>query len=78
MSAVLRPNSLEEIVASDRASVLHPFSNLQSYANGTAESTVIASAKGSRIRDAAGREYLDGFAGLYCVNIGYGRSEVAE
>lgn len=34
--------------------------------------------KGVRIQDATGREYIDGFAGLYCVNIGYGRTEVAE
>ena len=78
MAALLNPSLLEEVITRDRASVLHPFANLQAYAHGTAESTVMESAKGSRIRDAAGREYLDGFAGLYCVNIGYGRTEVAE
>ncbi|MDP3856708.1 MAG: aminotransferase [Stagnimonas sp.] len=78
MNTVLRPNSLHEVIARDRASVLHPFSNLHAYAHGTAESTVVETGKGSRIRDAAGREFLDGFAGLYCVNIGYGRTEVAE
>lgn len=78
MSAVPRPTSLDEVIALDRKSVLHPFSNLHAYAHGTAESTVMETAKGSRIRDAAGREFLDGFAGLYCVNIGYGRTEVAE
>lgn len=31
-----------------------------------------------RIQDATGRSYIDGFGGLYCVNIGYGRTEVAE
>ncbi|MGE0796815.1 MAG: aminotransferase [Lautropia sp.] len=78
MSAVLRPNPLDEVIALDRASVLHPFSNLQAHAHGTAETTVVETGKGSRIRDTAGREFIDGFAGLYCVNIGYGRSEVAE
>lgn len=78
MSTVLRPSLLDEVIALDRASVLHPFSNLHAYAHGTAESTVMETAKGSRIRDATGREFLDGFAGLYCVNIGYGRTEVAE
>ncbi|NPC58176.1 aminotransferase class III-fold pyridoxal phosphate-dependent enzyme [Caenimonas sp. S4] len=78
MSAVPRANPLDEVIARDRESVLHPFVNLFAYAHGQAESTVVDSGKGSRIRDAAGREYLDGFAGLYCVNIGYGRTEVAE
>src|SRR5215831_10610662 len=80
MSAVLRRNSLdlEEIVAFDRATALHPFTDLHAYAHGAVESTVVETGKGSRIRDAAGREFLDGFAGLYCVNIGYGRTEVAE
>ena len=68
-----------EIAALDRASVLHPFTQLKEYASGKAgDPTIIDSAKGIRIKDANGREYIDGFAGLYCVNIGYGRTEVAE
>jgi L-2,4-diaminobutyrate transaminase len=78
MSAVLCPSPLDEVIALDRESVLHPFVNLQAYAHGQVETSVIEGAKGSRIRDATGREFLDGFAGLYCVNIGYGRTEVAE
>ena len=78
MSAVLRPDQLDEVIALDRQSVLHPFCNLHAYARGQVETTVVESAKGSRIRDASGRELLDGFAGLYCVNIGYGRTEVAD
>jgi len=35
-------------------------------------------ASGVRIRDVEGHEMIDAFAGLYCVNIGYGRTEVAE
>ena len=30
------------------------------------------------IFDRNGNKLLDGFAGLYCVNIGYGRSEVSD
>tara|TARA_R110002095_G_scaffold902_2_gene4335 strand:- start:774 stop:2060 length:1287 start_codon:yes stop_codon:yes gene_type:complete len=33
---------------------------------------------GVRITDREGRSSLDGFAGLYCVNVGYGRPEIAE
>ena len=41
-------------------------------------SRIIVRAKGSRIYDADGRELLDGMAGLWCVNVGYGREELAR
>lgn len=70
---------IEEIIRQDRAAVLHPFTYLKGHADGTGpEPTVVQTGKGVRITDARGREYIDGFAGLYCVNVGYGRTEVAE
>ena len=63
----------------DRASVLHPFTLLKSFANGDLGApTIVTGGKGIHIQDASGRTFIDGFAGLYCVNVGYGRSEVAE
>ncbi len=41
-------------------------------------SRIIARAHGSRIYDADGRGLLDGMAGLWCVNVGYGREELAR
>jgi putrescine---pyruvate transaminase len=41
-------------------------------------SRIIVRAKGCRIVDAAGQEILDGMAGLWCVNVGYGREELAR
>lgn len=41
-------------------------------------SRIITRAKGCRIHDADGRELLDGMAGLWCVNVGYGREELAR
>ena len=35
-------------------------------------------ASGVRVQDQDGRWYLDSMAGLWCVNIGYGREEVAQ
>ncbi len=35
-------------------------------------------AKGCHLYDEDGREYLDAIAGLWCVNVGYGREELAE
>src|SRR5579859_5568084 len=63
----------------DRASVLHPFTQLKEFASGAlGDPTIVTGGKGIRIQDAAGRSYIDAFAGLYCVNIGYGRGEVAD
>ncbi|MBE7201265.1 MAG: aminotransferase class III-fold pyridoxal phosphate-dependent enzyme, partial [Parafilimonas terrae] len=71
-------NDLSRIVELDRQATLHPFTQLKDFATGKADPVVIETAEGIRIRDAEGRSLIDGFAGLYCVNIGYGRTEVAE
>ncbi|MGP1907253.1 aspartate aminotransferase family protein [Metabacillus sp. JX24] len=43
------------------------------------EATIIAKeAKGAWVTDAGGKRYLDAMAGLWCVNAGYGRTELAE
>jgi len=69
-------NSIAQI---DRASVLHPLTQLRDFASGRlGDPTIVTGGNGIRIEDAQGRSYIDGFAGLYCVNIGYGRTEVAE
>lgn len=69
----------EEIAAMDRRSVLHPFTYLKDYASGKAgDPVIVEGGQGVRITDSTGREYIDGFAGLYCVNVGYGRTEVAD
>ncbi|MFC5448443.1 aspartate aminotransferase family protein [Paenibacillus aestuarii] len=39
---------------------------------------IIESGKGSWVTDIDGNRYLDGMAGLWCVNVGHGRSEIAE
>ncbi|WP_375784842.1 aminotransferase [Bradyrhizobium sp. Pha-3] len=70
---------IKTIARLDRASVLHPFTQLKEFASGKiGDPTIVSGGKGIRIQDAQGRSYIDGFAGLYCVNIGYGRTEVAE
>ncbi|MDF0498655.1 aminotransferase [Bradyrhizobium yuanmingense] len=72
-------NNIKTIAEFDRSSVLHPFTQLKEFATGkSGDPTIIAGGKGVRIEDAQGHSFIDGFAGLYCVNIGYGRNEVAE
>ncbi|TIO24060.1 aspartate aminotransferase family protein [Mesorhizobium sp.] len=71
--------NIREIGEKDRKSVLHPFTQLKDFATGKlGDPTVVETGKGIRIKDAHGNELIDGFAGLYCVNVGYGRTEVAE
>jgi putrescine aminotransferase len=41
-------------------------------------SRVIVRAHGCEIEDAEGKVLLDGMAGLWCVNVGYGRDELAD
>ncbi|MCB9948225.1 MAG: aminotransferase class III-fold pyridoxal phosphate-dependent enzyme [Rhodospirillaceae bacterium] len=67
--------ALEEM---DRRTVLHPFTPLKDFAGGRMAPRIVETGKGVRITDHRGKELIDGFAGLYCVNIGYGRSEVAD
>lgn len=70
---------IKDINEMDKNSVLHPFTQLKDYATGKlGEPTIIETGEGIRIQDAQGNQLIDGFAGMYCVNIGYGRTEVAE
>ncbi len=73
------PAPESELQRIDRNSVLHPFTPLKAYSRGdTGGPRVVTGGHGIRIRDEAGEELIDGFAGLYCVNAGYGREEIAE
>src|SRR3954452_11949925 len=60
----------------DRRFVFHPFTQLDQHAS--SEAPVIVEGEGMTIRDSRGRSYLDAMAGLWCVNVGYGRRELAE
>jgi len=65
-----------ELQAIDAAHHLHPFT----HSNQLAEKgvRVITAANGVWLKDSEGEEVLDAMAGLWCVNIGYGRDELAD
>ncbi len=66
-------NSLNEL---DRQHLVHPVSSWQGHeARGV---RVLRSAKGATVTDATGKELIDGFAGLWCVNAGYGHESVVQ
>jgi len=53
------------------------FTDHSAYPDGSGP-PVIVSGEGARIRDSAGRTYLDALAGLFVVQAGHGRGELAE
>ncbi|NTG51703.1 aminotransferase [Agrobacterium rhizogenes] len=60
----------------DRDHFIHPYAD---FAHFKAEgSQIITEAHGIHILDSTGRKYLDGIAGLWCVNVGHGREEIAN
>lgn len=73
------PRELEALSSIDRATLMHPSTHLRGHADGSLGTPrIIEGGQGIWIRDAQGTELLDAFAGLYCVNVGYGRTEIAD
>ena len=69
------PAVREAVVRQDLGNVLHPIVQHKLLET---KQMVVAAGEGCTIVDADGTEYLDAMAGLWCVNIGYGRTELAE
>lgn len=66
-------NSLIEL---DRAHLIHPVASYRNHEKLGVR--VLASARGAMVTDATGRQLIDGFAGLWCVNAGYGHDSIVE
>lgn len=61
-------------ILSDRDHVLHPWGRLHP----AQDSDFMLEGDGVHVQDGQGRTLLDGIAGLWCVNVGYRRREIAE
>ena len=69
-------NSLPSLVDADRDHLIHPVTSFRAHeARGV---TVLESGKGMFVTDANGHELIDAFAGLWCVNVGYGHESIVE
>jgi L-2,4-diaminobutyrate transaminase len=68
----------DQIAVWDRENFFHPSTHLAMHARGETPTRVILTGEGVYITDRDGRRMLDAFAGLYCVNVGYGRGQIAE
>ncbi|MGR3272720.1 aspartate aminotransferase family protein [Thalassococcus profundi] len=62
----------------DRENFFHPSTHLAEFARGNLPNRVITGGTNCHIEDRDGTRLLDAFAGLYCVNVGYGRQDIAE
>jgi L-2,4-diaminobutyrate transaminase len=60
----------------DKERVLHPATSIADHLR--TGPRIMAEGSGLTLTDVEGRRYLDAVAGLWCVNIGYGRTEVAD
>lgn len=65
-----------ELQALDAAHHMHPFTDNSALAKKGAR--IMVSGKGVWLKDTEGHKILDAMAGLWCVNIGYGRTELGD
>lgn len=73
MDEATRNYPLEDI---DRETMFHPNTSIADHLRKGPH--IVSGAQGVRLRDRQGRMLIDCSAGLWCVNIGYGRSEMGE
>ncbi|MGY6533713.1 MAG: aminotransferase class III-fold pyridoxal phosphate-dependent enzyme [Pararhodobacter sp.] len=68
----------DQLAKWDRENFMHPSTHLAQFSRGEAPQRIVTGGEGCHVTDRDGNRLLDGFAGLYCVNVGYGRQEIAE
>jgi adenosylmethionine-8-amino-7-oxononanoate aminotransferase len=60
----------------DRDHLIHPVTGFRAHERKGV--TILDSGRGAFLRDVDGRELLDAFSGLWCVNVGYGQQSIVE
>ncbi|MGO4407235.1 aspartate aminotransferase family protein [Bosea sp. RAF48] len=67
---------LSNVAVRDIETLVHPYTNLATHRqNGP---LVMESGKGVYVYDSAGKEYIEGMAGLWCTSLGYSNQELIE
>ncbi|MEO0397817.1 MAG: aminotransferase [Pseudomonadota bacterium] len=70
------PFDVDTLKAKDKEHFLHPWQKFDSFRE--TGPLIIARGDGAYIYDIDGKAYLDGIGGMWCVNVGYGRKEIAD
>jgi adenosylmethionine-8-amino-7-oxononanoate aminotransferase len=68
------PLTADELVKADQDHLIHPLHHPVD----NAEPVIYVRGRGATLTDIGGRQYLDGLAGLWNVNVGHGRAELAD
>lgn len=76
MSSAKESTTTDALQAADTKHHLHPFTDHKSLHE--TGSRIITRAEGVYLWDSEDNKILDGMAGLWCVNVGYGRQELAD
>ncbi|MBV8576960.1 MAG: aspartate aminotransferase family protein [Acetobacteraceae bacterium] len=63
-----------QLLEADRRYLVHPLHHPDDHR----QPLLVTEGQGAILRDAEGREYIDGLSGLWNVNIGHGRAELAD
>lgn len=69
---------IKQLEAWDRGGFFHPSTHLADFARGNMPNRVVTGGDGVYITDMEGNRLLDAFAGLYCVNVGYGSKKIID
>lgn len=75
MSTDLENTMVDGLAQLDRGHLWHPLTQHQLYQDGGSP-LIITGGQGCSVTDINGKQYLDVAAGLWCVNVGYGRDEL--
>jgi adenosylmethionine-8-amino-7-oxononanoate aminotransferase len=65
-----------DLAAKDRAHLIHPWVDLGLVKD--TEPLIVSAAEGAYVYNVHGQKMLDGIGGMWCVNAGYGRGEIAD
>ncbi len=71
------PKSSTDLIEKDRRFSFHPFTALGAHEK-QGPTAVMVRGEGVWLEDATSKRYIDAMAGLWCVNVGYGRTELAN
>jgi L-2,4-diaminobutyrate transaminase len=70
------PAEIAELLKLDRDHVIHPITELRKHEAAGAQ--IFVGGQGIELELADGRRVIDGFSGLFNINVGHGRSEIAD
>ncbi|GGK55913.1 aminotransferase [Amphritea balenae] len=67
---------MQQVWQQDKDHYIHPWTDFSTFKE--TGSMILADSDNVHVTDGEGRQYLDGIGGLWCVNIGYARKEMAD